>query len=31
MCTLGDLPNIVQDQTFAIVEADSDVPLLPFD
>ena len=31
LCASGDSPNIVQDQTFAIVEAGSDVPLLPFD
>ena len=31
LCEAGNSPNIMQDQTFAIVEAGSDVPLLPFD
>ncbi len=31
LCVAGDSPNIVQDETFTIVEAGSDVPLLPFD
>lgn len=27
----GDVPHIVQDQTFSVVEAGSDVPFLPLD